>query len=163
MYLHEYLIHLWSACDLRPWWMPNTISSVIHSKYAYYTWEYHNNRTYSRCQKSVDIPHSSSSSPVSPMMKYLPVVLSHWKFVHVLTPETATYCIHPPISFQIAQSYLTLSLLYHLAGCTVTSLYVWHNTRGRDGDTECKVPWLTLSTHWIALSSIALVLWWQQS
>ena len=85
-------------------------------------------------------------------MKYLPVVLSHWKFVHVLTPETATYCIHLPISFQIAQSYLTLSLLYHLAGCTVTSLYVWHNTRGRDGDTECKVPWLTLSTHWIKYS-----------
>ena len=59
----------------------------------------------------------------------------------ILTYRTDTMCL---CTYTI--SHLTPSLLYHVTGCTVSSLYVWHNTRGRDGAIEWIVPWLTLRT-----------------
>ena len=35
---------------------------------------------------------------------------------------------------------LTPSPPHPLTGCTIQSLYVWHNPGGRDGATECQVP-----------------------
>ena len=62
---------------------------------------------------------------------------------HILTlipspPHTVSSHPHPLPSS--SPPLLTPSPPHPLTGCTIQSLYVWHNPGGRDGATECQVP-----------------------